>query len=316
MAGPASKPPRSSYATGVLLGIAAYAMWGVFPLYWPLLEPASALEILAHRFLWSLVFLVLLLTVTRGWGRLREQLRRGRSVRLLGLAAVLVAVNWGTYIWAVNSGHVVEGSLGYFINPLVSVLLGVVVLRERLRPLQWTAFGVAAFAVAVLTLGYGRLPWIALVLAVSFGLYGLTKKLADVPAVESLTIETAYAFPVALGYLVWLEVTGAAAFGQVSWGNTVLLAMTGVVTALPLLAFGGAVIRVPLSMMGQLQYLTPVLQFAIGVAVFHEPMPPLRWAGFAIVWLALVIFSIDAWRHARAQSASRRLDELEVAEPL
>jgi chloramphenicol-sensitive protein RarD len=288
-------------------------MWGLFPLYWPLLLPSSPLEILAGRFVWSFVFLVLLLTVTRTWSVMGPVLRSRRRMLLLLLAAMLVTVNWGTYIWAVNNEHVVESSLGYFINPLVSVLLGVVVLRESLRPMQWTAFGIAASAVVVLTVGYGRLPWIAFVLAFSFGMYGLVKKVAGVDAVPSLTVETSYLLPVGLVYLTWLQVNGSLQFGHVSPGHTVLMLLVGVATALPLLAFTASAIRIPLSMVGLLQYIAPVLQFLIGVLVFAEPMPPARWIGFAIVWVALAVFSVDAVRHSRAM---RRVDHLEVAEPV
>ena len=259
------------------------------------------------------MFLCLILTVSRSWASLRPVLRSRRRMLLLLAAACLVSVNWGTYIWAVNNGHVVESSLGYFINPLVSVALGVLVLRETLRPLQWLAFGIASTAVVVLTVGFGRLPWIALVLAFSFGMYGLVKKLAGVDAVPSLTVETSYLTPVALAYLGWLQLTGGPAFPHTSAAHTALMVFVGVITALPLLAFGAAAIRIPLSMLGLLQYIAPVLQFLIGVLVFAEPMPPVRWAGFVIVWLALTVFSVDAIRHARSM---RRVDELEVGEPV
>jgi len=289
-----AKAPRSEYATGLLLGLAAYTMWGVFPLYFPLLKPASALEILAHRYVWSLVVLAVIITVTRSWPKVLAIRHSRRAMTLLPIASVLIGINWGTYIWAVNAGHVVETALGYFINPLISVGLGVVLLRERLRPLQWVAVGIGVLAVAVLTFDYGRLPWIALVLACSFGLYGYVKKLAAVPAVESLTWETTFAAPIALGYLGFLEVSGAAEFGRGSIGTTLLLALVGVITAIPLLCFGGAVNRVPLTTMGLLQYLGPLLQFILGITYFHEEMPPSRWIGFSIVWLALAVFTFDA----------------------
>lgn len=309
----AAETARARLRAGLGYGLAAYLMWGLFPLYWPLLEPAGALEILAHRVAWSFLFLALLLTVRRGWSTVGAVLRQRRPMLLLLAAALLVSVNWGTYIWAVNNGHVVESSLGYFINPLVSVLLGVLVLREALRPLQWAAFAIAGVAVAVLTFGYGRLPWVALVLALSFGTYGLMKKLAAVDAVPSLMIETSYLAPVAVAYLVFLQLTGALAFAHTSPGHTVLVAAAGVVTALPLLAFGAAAIRVPLTTIGVLQYVTPVIQFLLGVLLFREPMPPARWAGFVIVWIALALFTYDAVRNSRARS---RADELEVAEPV
>ncbi|MBI1377011.1 MAG: EamA family transporter RarD [Frankiales bacterium] len=289
-----------SARVGLLLGIGAYGMWGFFPLFFPLLEPASALEILADRFLFSLVFMALLLTLTRTWSRLRPVLPDRRRMLLLLAASALIGVNWGLYIWGVNNGHVVEGSLGYFINPLVLVLMGVVVLGERLRRLQWVAVGIAAVAVVVLTLGYGKLPWLALSLAFSFAGYGLVKKVAGVDPQAALTIETAYATPFALAYLVLLGTQGTLTFGHSSGGNTALLVLTGAVTAIPLLMFGGAANRIPLSTVGLLQYLTPVIQFVIGVWVVGEQMPPARWAGFAVVWVALAVFTIDLLRHSRS----------------
>lgn len=285
---------------GVLYGIAAYTMWGLFPLYWPLLKPAGALEILAHRIAWSLVAVVAILAVRRHWSWFRELMRTPRKVGLLALAAAIVTVNWGVYIYAVNTGHVVESALGYFINPLVSVLFGVFLLKERLRPWQWGAVGLGTLAVVVLTLDYGRLPWIALVLAVSFGTYGLVKKIAQVSAAESLTIETLVLLLPALGYLVYLQGQGGATFGSLGAGHALLLAGGGVITAIPLLCFTSAAIRIPLTTIGLLQYIAPVLQFLVGVFVVHEVMPPSRWAGFAIVWLALSVFTWDSLRAARA----------------
>jgi chloramphenicol-sensitive protein RarD len=284
---------------GVLYGIAAYTMWGLFPLYWPLLKPAGALEILAHRIAWSLVAVVAILAVRRHWSWFRELMRTPRKVGLLALAAAIVTVNWGVYIYAVNTGHVVESALGYFINPLVSVLFGVFLLKERLRPWQWGAVGLGTLAVVVLTLDYGRLPWIALVLAVSFGTYGLVKKIAQVSAAESLTIETLVLLLPALGYLVYLQGQGGATFGSLGAGHALLLAGGGVITAVPLLCFTSAAIRVPLTTLGLLQYIAPVLQFLVGVFVVHEVMPPSRWAGFAIVWLALSVFTWDSLRATR-----------------
>ncbi|GAA4225149.1 chloramphenicol-sensitive protein RarD [Streptosporangium album] len=284
---------------GVLYGIAAYTMWGLFPLYWPLLKPSAALEILAHRIAWSLVAVVAILVVRRHWSWFRELLRTPRKLGLLALAAMVITVNWGVYIYAVNSGHVVESALGYFINPLVSVLFGVFLLRERLRPWQWGAVGLGALAVVVLTVDYGRLPWIALVLAVSFGTYGLVKKIAQVGAAESLTIETLVLLLPALGYLLYLQGQGTGTFGSMGAGHALLLAGGGVITAVPLLCFTSAAIRVPLTTIGLLQYIAPVLQFLVGVFVAHEVMPPSRWAGFAIVWLALAVFTWDSLRAAR-----------------
>jgi chloramphenicol-sensitive protein RarD len=286
---------------GLLLGVAAYTMWGAFPLYWPLLEPAGAPEILAHRVLWSCVVMGLLVLLLRRRTAFAAILRDRRRVLLLSGAAAVITLNWLTYIWAVNHGRVVEASLGYFINPLVSVLMGIVVLGERLRREQWVAVGVAAVAVGVLTVDYGRPPWVALVLACSFGTYGLLKKLAGVGAVESLSFETLLVAPVAAAYLAWLGSQGTLAFGAHGTGHALLLASTGVVTAVPLICFGAAATRIPLVTLGLLQYLAPVFQFAIGVLWFAEPMPLGRWVGFVLVWLALALFTVEAWRHRRRQ---------------
>jgi chloramphenicol-sensitive protein RarD len=282
-----------------MFGVVAYAIWGLFPLYWPLLKPSSAEEILAHRVVWSLAVCLVLVAVLRGGARIRALLRdRRRTFALVG-AAILISVNWYVYIWAVNHGHVVESSLGYFVNPLIAVVLGVAVLGERLRAVQWAAVGVGLVAVAVLTVDYGRPPWIALVLASTFGTYGLVKKIAGVAAVEALTVETLVLFLPAAGYLVWLRGDGGATFGSGGPAHTLLLASTGVITAVPLLCFAGAANRLPLTTVGLLQYLTPVLQFLCGVTVFHETMPPARWAGFALIWAALAVFTVDAVRHQR-----------------
>jgi chloramphenicol-sensitive protein RarD len=303
---PTAEQAHASVRLGLLYGVAAYVIWGFFPLFFPLLEPASALEILAERFIFSLLFMGVILTVTRSWSRLRPALASRRSMLLLAGASLLIATNWGVYIWAVNEGNVVEASLGYFINPLVTVVLGVVVLHERLRRLQWVAVGIACLAVLVLTFGYGHMPWIGLVLALSFGGYGLTKKVVNVDPQASLTIETAYATPVALVYVAHLEMTGALVFGHHSTPTTLLLLSVGVVTAIPLLLFGGAANRVPLTTMGLLQYITPMIQFIIGVAIDGEQMPPARWMGFAIVWVALAVFSYDGLRQGHANRGARR----------
>ena len=285
---------------GVGAGLAAYVLWGVFPLYFPLLEPAGGLEIVAHRVAWSLLFIALLLTVRRGWGRVRATVADRRALLVLATAAVLIAVNWLVYVLAVNSGHVVEASLGYFINPLVSVVLGVLVFRERLRRLQWVAVGIAVLAVAVLTVDHGRPPWIALMLATSFGLYGLMKKLVRVEAVPGLFVETAVVVLPALVVIGLLESDGQAAFAHEGTGHALLLAASGLATAIPLLLFATATRRVPLSTIGLLQYVTPLMQLTIGVFVYDEPMPAPRLVGFAIVWLALAVFTADSLRQARS----------------
>jgi len=274
-------------------------MWGAFPLYWPLLEPAGAFEILAHRMLWSLVTMGVLVVAMRRGSRFRALVSDRRTFGLLAIAAVVVTVNWGTYIWGVNHGRVVETSLGYFINPLVTVLMGVLLLGERLRPLQWVAMGVAAGAVAVLTLDYGRPPWVALILAFSFGSYGLAKKTANVPAIESLAVETTVIAPLAAIYIGWLAARGESNFANHGTGHALMFLTTGIVTAIPLICFGGAAIRVPMVTLGLLQYLAPIFQFALGVLWFHEDMPVGRWIGFGLVWIALVLFTVEAVTHHR-----------------
>ena len=291
---------------GTLYGLAAYLMWGLFPLFFPLLKPATPIEILAHRVLWTLVFMVALLMVLRRWAWVASIVRDRRRLLILSVASVVIAINWGVYIWAVNNGHVVEAALGYYINPLVTVLIGVVLLRERLRTAQWVAVGLATCAVLALTVDLGRPPWIALVLASSFATYGLMKNKVRMPAIESLTVETALLVLPAAGVLAVVEASGNGAFGTSSVGLTVLLISLGVVTAVPLVLFGAAASRVPLSTMGLMQYLTPTLQFLIGVLVVHEQMSTGQWLGFATVWLALLVFSVDSLSTARASASSRK----------
>jgi chloramphenicol-sensitive protein RarD len=286
---------------GLLLGVAAYGLWGGFPLYWPHLEPAGAIEILAHRVLWSVITMGLLVVLLRRTSQFRALFSNRRTFLLLAAAALTITFNWATYIYGVNNGKVVETSLGYFINPLVTVLMGVFILGEKLRPLQWVAMGVATFAVIVLTLDYGRLPWVALVLACSFGSYGLAKKSANVDAVESLTLETTLIAPFAAMYLGWLAAHGDSSFGAQGPGHALWLSSAGIVTAIPLLCFGAAAIRVSMVTLGLLQYLAPIIQFALGVLYFHEDMPPGRWVGFVLVWVALVMFTYEANAHRRRQ---------------
>ncbi|WP_079429258.1 EamA family transporter RarD [Streptomyces katrae] len=289
--------------TGLLYGFGAYGMWGLVPLFWPLLMPSGAVEILAHRMVWSLAVVAVALLALRRWRWIGELVRQPRKLGLTALAASVISVNWGLYIWSVNNGHVVEASLGYFINPLVTIALGVLVLKERLRRAQWAAVGVGVAAVVVLAVGYGRPPWISLTLACSFAIYGLIKKKLDMGGLESLTAETALLFLPALGYLLWLGVEGRSTFASQGLGHSALLASTGLVTAIPLICFGAAAIRVPLSTLGLLQYLAPVFQFALGVLYFHEAMPPARWAGFGLVWVALVVLTWDALRTSRRSRA-------------
>ncbi|HEY0218081.1 MAG TPA: EamA family transporter RarD [Cellulomonas sp.] len=303
-ASPAS--PASSAALdprGLATGTTAYLLWGVLPLYIALLDPAGPVEIIAHRVIWSLLFCAVVLTVTRTWQALAVVLRTPRTLTLIGCAAVLLAVNWLTFVYSTLSGHVVDAALGYFINPIVTVALAVLVLRERLRPLQWLALGFSVVAVLVITIGLGRLPWIALTLALSFGFYGLLKNRVgrSVAAAPGLAAETLVLAPVSVVYLVWLHADGSGTFGSLGLGHALTLVGTGVVTALPLLLFGEAARRLPLSVVGMLQYLAPILQLGIGVLVKHETMPPARWWGFGLVWVALVLLTLDGVRANRAQ---------------
>jgi len=303
---------------GIGFGFSAYLLWGIFPLYFRLLDRSGALEILLHRVLWSLISCLLLIAIGRSWGELRAVLRSPRQTIILGSAAASVAVNWGVYIYAVNSGQVVEGSLGYFINPLVTVALGVIVLRERLRATQWAAVGVGVIAVIVLTVDYGHVPVIALTLAASFGLYGLLKNRigGTVGAVAGLTTETLLLAPFAAVAVAILTARGDSSFADNPPWQALLLASTGVITVLPLLLFASAARRVPLSTMGLLQYLTPVLQLLCGVLLLDEHMPASRWAGFGLVWTALALLTFDSLRAARRNYRARADDaELVAATP-
>ncbi|MFE4693508.1 MULTISPECIES: EamA family transporter RarD [Streptomyces] len=294
---------KNEQRAGLLYGIGAYGMWGLVPLFWPLLEPSGAVEILAHRMVWSLGVVGIALLVLRRWAWIGELIRQPRRLGLIAVAAAVISVNWGLYIWSVNNGHVVEASLGYFINPLVTIAMGVLLLGERLRPAQWAAVATGFAAVLVLAIGYGQPPWISLVLAFSFATYGLAKKKVNMGGLESLAAETAVLFVPALGFLLWLGASGDATFLSGGAGHGALLAATGLVTAIPLVCFGAAAIRVPLSVLGLLQYLAPVFQFALGILYFHEAMPPERWAGFGLVWVALVLLTWDALRTARRTRA-------------
>jgi chloramphenicol-sensitive protein RarD len=297
---------------GLLYGSAAYVLWGVFPLYFPLLEPAGTIEILAERMAWSLVVMLAVLHFGNGFAGVRAVARNRRQLGLLSLAAVLVAVNWGTYIYAVNSGHVVEASLGYFINPLFTILLGVLVLGERLRAVQWVAVAIGAVAVVVIAVDYGRPPWIALVLAFSFGMYGFCKKRAGAGAVDSLGVETAVQFVPAMIAIAIIGAQGNLVFGTRP-ATSVLLAGSGIITVIPLLFFAAGTRRLPLSVIGLLQFLTPVLQFAVGVGIRHEPLPTAELFGFGLVWLALIILAVDG---VRTQRRARRAPDPAPAVPV
>jgi chloramphenicol-sensitive protein RarD len=292
--------------SGLLYGIGAYAMWGVFPAFFPLLKPASALEVLAHRIAWTFLLMVVVVAAAR---RLRDiGLITGRVWLLLVCASALISINWGIYIYAVNNGHVVDAALGYFINPLVTVALGLLIFRERLNRAQLVALTIAVIAVVVFTVEVGAPPYIGLGLALSFGLYGAVKKVVPTDPRVSVGIEAAVATPLALAYIVVLECGGPGTFTDFGAGHVVLLILSGIVTALPLLLFAAAAQRLPLVTMGLMFYLTPAMQLTWGVLVGHEPMPPARWLGFALIWLALLVFSIDALRRTRTASAAGRTD--------
>lgn len=285
---------------GYLYGVGAYLCWGVFPLYFRALDSSGPLEIVAHRAAWSFTFALILVLLLRQWRTVRAVLLTPRVRWTLALAGVLVTTNWALYVAAVNSGHTLDAAMGYFINPLVSALLAVLVLREKLNRAQWVAFGFGAAAVVVLIVGYGSVPYFALGLAVTFGLYGLMKKRVGgtVGALPGFVIETGAVLPVALGFLTYLAVTGTQTSTSSS-GHFGLLVLSGVVTALPLLLFAAAASRLPLAAVGMLQYMTPTIQFLIGWLLFEEPLPPQRLAGFVLVWIALTIFTFDAVRQAR-----------------
>ena len=284
--------------TGLIFGLSAYILWGLFPLYWPLLEPAGAFEIVGHRAVWSLVFCVIALTITKAIKPAIATMRRPKVFVKLLAATALISINWIVYIWATNNGHVVEASLGYYINPIIMIAIGIILLKEKMRKLQWASVSIAALGVLVLTIDYGRLPWVALALALSWGTYGFIKKQLGLGALEGLGIETAIAAPFYLAYLTWIGSQGEGHFSH-GPGLTLLLIGSGVVTAIPLLLFNGAGNRLPYTVIGLLQFITPTLQFSIGVWVRHEAMPTARWAGFLIIWAALVVLGTDLIRSSR-----------------
>jgi chloramphenicol-sensitive protein RarD len=294
---------------GILAGIGAYTLWGLFPIYWRLLEKDPAIEILAHRMVWSLVFVAGILTVQKDWRWLGEVLRNRKTMVVYTLAAILLSLNWYTYIWAVNAGFVVEASLGYFINPLVNFLLGVIFFGERLRGGQVVAVMLAVLGVVYLTVNYGSLPWISLVLAFTFGMYGLIKKTASLESMHGFSLETMVLFLPALVYLLYREATGVGAFVHQGTIITLLLILAGPVTSIPLLMFGYAARRIPLSMLGFIQYIAPTLQFLLGVFVYLEPFPKARLVGFCIIWLALLVYSLEGVFFNRKLKSNQSLVE-------
>jgi chloramphenicol-sensitive protein RarD len=284
---------------GIWNGLGAYVLWGFFPIYWKLLHEVPALQVIGHRIGWSFLLLVAVILSTRQWENFRSVALVPKVIGIYAIAGVLLSINWLVYVWGVNSGFIVETSLGYFINPLVSVLLGVIFLRERLRAIQWVPVGLATIGVIYLTLTYGRLPWIALSLAFSFGIYGFVKKLAPLGSLYGLTLETALVFPVALIYIVFVESTGTGSFLHRGTLTDILLIGTGVVTSIPLLMFASAARQIPLTMIGVLQYVAPTLQFLLGVFLYHEPFDQSRLIGFSLVWMALLIFWVENYLASR-----------------
>ena len=299
---------NKNYKTGLALGLGAYLTWGLFPLYWPLLKPANSIEIVSHRAVWSLITCLIILTFLKKLRSTFEILRNRKTVLKLLLSTTLVSINWLTYIWGVNHGHVVECALGYYINPLIIIGFGVIIFRERMRKLQWFAVIVAALGVIVLTVDYGRPPWIAIILALSWGSYGVVKKQLGIGALEGLTIETLLAFLPYAGYLVWLQSNGEGQFGHTP-GLSILLFLAGAVTAVPLLMFNGSTNILPFTIIGLLQYITPTVQFMVGVIVRHEPMPTGRWIGFFIIWIALIALGTDLVRSG--SSVNDRIAEMD-----
>jgi chloramphenicol-sensitive protein RarD len=284
---------------GLLFGVSAYTLWGLFPIYWPLLKPANPLEIVSHRAVWTLVFCFIILALTKTLKSTLSLLKRPKIVAGLFLGSILISINWIIYIYAANNEHVVEASLGYYINPIVVIATGVIVLKEKMRPLQWLAVGIATLGVAVLTIDYGRLPWIALGLALSWGSYGLVKKQLGLGALEGLSIETLLSSGFYLAYLIWLGNSGDGHFTY-SLTLTLLLIGGGAVTAIPLLLFNGSTNRLPLTLIGLLQYITPTIQFCIGVWYYNEDMSTARWVGFLIIWVALMSLATDLVKSSRS----------------
>ena len=295
---------------GLIAAIAAFVLWGLMPLYWHLLKAVPSMQIIAHRIVWSTLLVVGWLTWRYGRDWLRETLQQPRAIWMLALSGMFIAFNWGLYIWAVNAGHVVETSLGYFINPLLNVVLGVALLGERLNRVQWVSVAIAAAGVLWLTLNYGSFPWIAVVLACSFGMYGLIRKIAAVPPVRGLGVESLYLILPALGFMIWTELHGQGGFTASStaggWGMLAdgLLILGGALTAIPLIAYADAVRRIPFTMVGLMQYIAPTLQLLCGVLVFGEPFGSERMIGFALIWLALAIFATEGFTRSRRRAAA------------
>jgi chloramphenicol-sensitive protein RarD len=288
---------------GVWYAVGAYFTWGLFPIYWKWLQRVPALQLLGHRIVWSFLFLCLLVVLLGQWKTFRSAISSPRILLIYSIAAVFLAINWLTYVWAVNAGYIVETSLGYFINPLLSMLLGVVILRERLRPFQWIPIGLAALGVLYLTFAYGNFPWIGIVLAVSFGIYGFMKKIAPLGSLHGVTLETMILFLPAIIFLLYCEGTGTGAFLHSSPVSNLLMVGAGAVTAVPLLMFAAATQRITLFLVGILQYIAPTMYFLIGVLVYGEPLTADRLIGFSIIWLALILFAVEGFISRKPQVA-------------
>lgn len=310
---------KSQVGFGLACGFMAYGCWGLYPLYFILLQSVSPFEVVANRIVWSLLLLLVVLSMRHRWTALRSTLQSRKSIALLAIAAIMIGINWCVYAYSINNGEIVEVSLAYFITPLVSVMLAVILLRERLRPAQWVATAIGGLAVVVLTISYGRPPWISLIVSVSFGVYGLARKVASVGAVEGLTIETVMLMPVALIIMALFIRSGEGAYSSGSPALAILLILLGPIATVPLLAFGAATERIPLSTLGLIQFLTPTIQFILGLVIFQAVVSPARWVGVSIIWIALIVFSWDAVRHARRVAgrteASSVIDDLAVTVP-
>jgi chloramphenicol-sensitive protein RarD len=288
----------NKHKLGLLYGVGAYVLWGLFPLYWPLLQPATSFEIVSHRAVWTMVFCIVVLAVTHALKSTLATFKRPKVAARLFTTTILISINWLVYVWATNNGHVVEASLGYYINPLIIIAFGVILLKEKMRGLQWVAVSIATVGVVILTVDYGRLPWVALALALTWGTYGLVKKQLGLGALEGLAIETMIAFIPYCGYLIFIGAKGEGQFGH-GIGLTTLLISAGAITAIPLLLFNGSTNRLPYTTIGLLQYITPTIQFSIGVWVNHEAMPTARWVGFIVIWIALMTLAADLVKSGR-----------------
>ena len=292
---------------GILYAVGAYFLWGIFPIYWKLIHDVPALEIIGHRIVWAFLFVLIVVTIAKDWGGLKLALTDRKITLTFLVTGILLTINWLVYVWAVNAGFIVETSLGYFINPLVNVVLGVIFLRERLRLWQWIPVGIATLGVLYLTISYGSLPWIGLTLAFSFGTYGLLKKTAPLSSIHGFTLETGFLFFPALAYLLFLEFSGQGAFPHGSALETFLLVLTGVATGVPLLLFGAAARLIPLSTLGFIQYLAPTLQFLIGVFIYGEAFSRTQLIGFSFIWVALAVYSAESIRHSRKNATKQTL---------